>query len=183
MAQGRLEGINYSEEEEKEKECVDYLIKKGYALLKPMNTLLDINTPSSLVKFFYYNLILYSPDAAMTQCGDKKRDLNIAKRFVKSKMDLGLSKKRAYQECAEFIQFMLKFENRLNLSFKISSMRVLSLEKMKWFLDVVVESYNGYNKEVEAAKENVWFDNLYSSQELDITDEQLERTNKMLGLK
>ena len=177
-------GLNIDGRSEKQKieEATSLLLSRGYVVRPPIAVSSSVKTPSGLVKFFYDSMSSYSPQTYMIYAGDKKKDLAIAKRFIESRVSTGVSKARAAAECCELIKFLFKFESHLGLNFKVTSMSVLGNDKMSWLIEKLISAYNGLNKGIEESKERVWFENLYGKQELDISEEQIEAANKLLGL-
>lgn len=168
--------------EQKVEEAIELLLTLGFSVRPPLECKTTVKTPTGLVKFFYNCLAFYSPSLSIMYTGDKKKDLAIAKRFIETRKTTGISKSRAMSESCQLIEFMFKHENYLGLKTKVTSMGVLSQDKMSWFTGNLIDAYNGFNREIEEHKEQIWFDNFYDEQELFISEEQIALSNRRIGI-
>lgn len=168
-------------EEQKIQEAVDFLKDKGYVVSGPLLKKGGVRTPSQLVRFFYETFIRYNPEVEMYYTGSRKRDLDIAKKFIEARRSTGISKARAAEECCILIEHLFKYEEQLKLPFKVTSMAVLGQDKMAWVTEKLLDAYNGYNKQISDFEEKIWFDNFYKQQERRIIEDLAEVSHKRLN--
>lgn len=169
--------------EQKISEAIQLLVDNGYVIRGPYVGKSDLKGPADLVKFFYNKMEQYSPDQLMAYSGDRKKDLSMSKGLLKVRMEQGMSLNSALLECATLIEALFKYENRLGLDFKVTSMSVLGQDSMAWVTKRLIDIINGYNKEIEEASEQAWFDSLYIIQEENIPEDIISMANERLGLK
>ena len=151
----------------------DLLLKHCYLVRVPIIPREDVRNPTQLVQFFYDTLARYHPRFEMVYEGSIKKDRAIAKRFIRARMDLGVSKPRAITECCEFILLLFRYESYLGLSFPVTSMSVFGQESMGWITEKVWQIYEGINTEIDLEEDQLWFDRLYREQEKDVSEERL----------
>ncbi len=154
----------------------------GYIIRGPLLHKHNVKSPSDLVKFFYDKMIEYNPNMSMHYSSTRKRDLGTAKAFIEARQGLGVSKARALLECCVLIETLFKYEERLGLNFKVSSMSVLGQEALGWITDKLVDIVNGFNTEIAAEKDTIWFEKFYREQEASVPDRFVAQANKLLGL-
>jgi len=160
-------------------DAIDLLQSNGYVVRGPLIRKSEVQTPSQLVRFFYDTLAKYNPEFKMVFSGNPK-ERGIAKRFIESRVSLGVSQDRAVGECCDLIELLFKYERYLGLNFKITSMGVLGQENMSWVTERLVQIYEGVNAQVTQDEESKWWQELYDSQENNVSVKKLEDArNKM----
>jgi hypothetical protein len=158
------------------------LEENGYIVHGPFINGYEVNSVGDLVKFFYDKMFYYNPGLLLSYSGSKKQDLDLAKKFLKSRMDLGLGKKRAIEECCLIIDSLFKYETHIGLKSKITSMSVLGQDTMAWVTTKILNFINGLDNEVNEHEESVWHNKLYLEQEAKDDPKGIALANKRLGL-
>ncbi len=157
------------------------LEENGYLVRGPVLRKGDVKTSRDLVRYFYHQLMAHNPDAAVAY-PDDNREQALAKRLLEARVETGISRERALVECCALIDALFKYEEHLGLPFKVTSMHVLGQDKMAWVTHKLVDLLNGYNQDLEDAAQQLWFEELYNSQEENVPEELVEFANKRLGL-
>lgn len=159
---------------QKIEDAAELLKEAGYLVRGPLLDKSNVNTPHKLVRFFYDTLERAHPNNILScSLENKKRDLATAKRFVESRMELGVDKKRAYIECCALIQVLFTYESELGLRFSITSMSILGQDEFSWLTEKLIAIYNGMNLDLEKRETERWYDSLYdrlSEQPVDETE-------------
>lgn len=168
--------------EKKIEDAKALLEENGYLVRGPLILKKSVKGPADLVKFFYDRLAFYNPDMVMYYSGSRKRDLDLAKKFIDARQNSGVSKARAIGECCEIIENLFKYESKLGLNFKVTSMSVLGQDSLGWITDKLIDIINGFNADMADEKESLWFDEFYRSQEEKLNPRFVEEANKLLGI-
>lgn len=99
--------------------CIDYLKYKGYRIIKPTKSKIDIKSSDDLISYFYVLLDRYHPEYVNVYKNIGK-DRAIAKSFVSSRIEDGnLSKKAALVESLEIIETVFKYEKEFKFKYDI----------------------------------------------------------------
>lgn len=168
--------------EKKIQDAKTLLEDNGYLVRGPLILRKDIKGPADLLKFFYDRMAFYNPNMLLPYSDSRKRDLGIAKNVIEARQAQGVSKVRAIGECCELIENLFKYEKYLGLNFKVTSMSVLGQEALGWITDKLIDIINGYNTEIEAEKEILWFEEFYNKQEATPNERFVAEANKLLGI-
>ena len=168
--------------EQQIEEAKRLLMENGYLVRGPLLCPARVRTPSDLVRFFYDKMVEYNPGYRMAYSGSKKRDLDIAKKFIASRQVTGISKKRALFEACTLIDCLFKYEDCLNLHSPITSTAVLGQDNMAWVTEKLIDICNGFNRTVNREEDQRWFDAFYRYQEDHIDEKQVRRAEQRLGM-
>ena len=156
------------------------LQENGYIVRGPVIKQKDVKTAAHLVRFFYDTMGLYNPQFKMVYAGNGKKDRGIAKRFIESRIEAGASSESAISECCALIELLFRYEEDLNLSFKITSMGVLGQDSMAWLTERLWQIYEGADRALNLKEEELWWNQLYEKQEKVVEIEKLiEARNHM----
>jgi hypothetical protein len=133
----------FFDDSDKIESAIKTLKDNGYIVIKevPINEF-SIKNSSNLVELFYSLLSFYNPGRSVHYSENTNVDKKTASNFVKSRMEVGCSKKRALQECANIIKCILENEDKLGLSFKITSISILGQDTLKWITDRAITILN-----------------------------------------
>src|SRR5690606_8654489 len=125
--------------DQKIQEAKKLLQDNGYLVQGPFENKQTVDSVQKLVKFFYETMSRYSGNRKMSYGGSPTRDRKLAKDFLQSRIDTGISKEVAYYQCCELIEFLFKHEQHLGLKFPVTSMAVLGQgEGFAWLTERLV---------------------------------------------
>ena len=171
-------------------EAIDFLQAEGYAVRGPLLYHTDVKTPAHLVRYFYDVLIKYRPENKTIYGGNKTKDLVIAKQLIAARRKTGCTIKRAIGESCELIDLLFKHEDRLGLTFTVTSMSVLGQGKLVWVTERLLQIREGHDRQVSKDADESFFQDLFSSQyenikqtNLDIAREKLDKVLENYGKK
>lgn len=167
-------------QKQKEEFCKNYLLHRGYHVWDPIISKQEVKTIPQLVRFFYDVMAVHRTDATiMYAVPNTTRDRAVLSNLVKSRVKLGMSKKRAIDEVCFFIEQLFECEESILLQ-PITSPGILSNEKMAWLPERIWRICEGYDAETNIEQESRWFDSLYKQQAENVTDEAvLEALKRM----
>lgn len=168
--------------EQKILDAISLLEKEGYLVRGPLLKASSVKSPLDLVKFFYDKMAQYNPDLLMYYSSSRRQDLAAAKKLIQSRIDVGSGSERAMTECCTLIESLFKYEEYLELSFKITSMGVLGQDSMAWVSQKLTDVINGFNRPLEVSKEERWFDRYYKENEGNLPQEVINKSNRRLGI-
>lgn len=117
--------------------CIEWLKRRDYVVYKLLLNN-NIKTIEDLVIHFYNLLEYYHDLNCSPRTGNFKKDIKLLSLFVEHRQKaLGVSKDKALQECATIIDYLFKFEDKLNLPMPIG-IWVFSLESSSWIIKKVL---------------------------------------------
>lgn len=134
--------------------CVEYLRNNGYKVVKLPKCVCPVKSLNDLISLFYNIMELKHPGDIMYYKNGSE-DNNIAKMFVASRVKVsGISKKEAFNECAEIIRTIFNHEEEFNFKHRIT-FKVLGQNKSVWITDKAIQIMNrglDINREEKAEK-------------------------------
>lgn len=158
--------------EQKLKDAEELLKSHGYLVRGPLLGKSEVKTPAQLVLFFYDVMSKYNPERQF-MFSNGPRDRGIAKRFIESRMSLGMEQERAILECCELIEVLFKYEDQIGINFAVTSMGVLGQDSMGWVTERLVQIREGLNREVNNDEEARWLQGIHDYQEDHISETRL----------
>ena len=161
-------------------EAKELLQEHGFLVRGPLISRAEVETPAQLVRFFYDTMAKYRPQTSLSYGGCNKKERGLARKFIQSRRDLGVSKKRAIAECCELITLLFKYEPYMGLNFPVTNMSPLGQDNMSWVTEKLVNIYEGFNREVNEAEDRRWFEELYKEQEETIREQRLVEAREHL---
>jgi len=171
-------------------ECIEFLKEQGYAVRGPFKRKTDVKTPAHLVRYFYDVLTKYRPDSVTMYGGNRSKDLVIAKDLISARVKSGCSKQRAIAESCTVIDLLFKYEDRLGLTFIVSSMSVLGQGKLSWVTERLLHINEGLDKQLAKDENEVYFQELFLKQsenvkqrDLDVARDKLDKILESHGKK
>lgn len=121
--------------------CIDYLKFSGYKVTKPAKCVYAINSIDELISFFYILVDVKHPEYVNAH-RNVAENRAIAKRFVQSRMEASnINKKEAFNECAEIIDTVFKYEAEFKFKYDIS-FRLFGQNKLGWVTDKAIQIIN-----------------------------------------
>jgi len=171
-----------TEEEREEKKIEKYrefLIEKGFRVENPPKSLkFNIKTLDELINFFYSRMSLKHPDLKLVK-RNFGRDRKIASAFVKSRMEKGINRQRAYSESAELIEILFREEERFKFKYPVKSIGILGQKNLRWVTEKL-ENMWLREKIYEKSKYLREFNQkLEKAQEVEVELEQLDREDEL----
>jgi len=171
-----------TEEEREEKKIEKYrefLIEKGFRVENPPKSLkFNIKTLDELINFFYSRMSLKHPDLKLVK-RNFGRDRKIASAFVKSRMEKGINRQRAYSESAELIEILFREEERFKFKYPVKSIGILGQKNLRWVTEKL-ENMWLREKIYERSKNLREFNQkLEKAQEVEVELEQLDREDEL----
>jgi hypothetical protein len=102
--------------------CITFLMNNGYKIIKPFNySYNNVKRVDDLIGFFYAIYAKYHPNEFSVCRRKQLLDRNIAKHFIKARMNTsGISKECALKECAEIIEAVFMFEDKFKFEVPIN---------------------------------------------------------------
>lgn len=164
---------------QKIKEAKELLISEGYVVKEPIKSHV-VSTPAQMVRFFYDTMARYNPQFKMVYAGNVQKERSIAKRMLAARMELGAGKERAVAECCQLIELLFEYEPYIGLTFKVTSMGIFGLDSMSWVTEKVWQIHEGVNSRINEAKEQEWHDRIYSNQDEQLREEEIEKAKQLL---
>lgn len=171
-----------TEEEREEKKIEKYkefLIEKGFRVENPPKALkFNIKTLDELINFFYSRMSLKHSDLKLVK-RNFGRDRKIASAFVKSRMEKGINRQRAYSESAELIEMLFREEERFKFKYPVKSIGILGQKNLRWVTEKL-ENMWLREKIYEKSKYLREFNQkLEKAQEVEVELEQLDREDEL----
>lgn len=171
-----------TEEEREEKKIEKYrefLIEKGFRVENPPKSLkFNIKTLDELINFFYSRMSLKHPDLKLVK-RNFGRDRKIASAFVKSRMEKGINRQRAYSESAELIEILFREEERFKFKYPVKSIGILGQKNLRWVTEKLENMWlreRIYEKSKYLREFN---QKLEKAQEVEVELEQLDREDEL----
>lgn len=157
----------------------DFLIEKGFRVENPPKSLkFNIKTLDELINFFYSRMSLKHPDLKLVK-RNFGRDRKIASAFVKSRMEKGINRQRAYSESAELIEILFREEERFKFKYPVTSIGILGQKNLRWVTEKL-ENMWLREKIYEKSKYLREFNQkLEKAQEVEVELEQLDREDEL----
>jgi hypothetical protein len=173
----------FIDDSDKIEKAIDLLKDNGYYVIKeiPVEECF-IKSSSDLIELFYSTLQFFNPERPIHYSQSVGVDKKVASSFVKSRMLTGCNKKRALLECANIIKCIIMNEDKLSLSFKITSMSILGQDTLKWVTDRAISILNREAYDVEYKEARDFDDKLYLIHEQEAIDNIEEEVNNLKGL-
>lgn len=173
----------FESEEEREAKKIqkykEFLIEKGFRVEDPPKALsFNITRLDDLINFFYSRMSLNNPKLRQVK-RNLGRDRKIASAFVKSRMDKGINRQRAYCEAAELIDILFKHEDRFKFKYPVESIGILGQKNLGWVTEKLENMWlreKIYEKSKNLRKFN---QKLEKAQEVEIELEQLDRVDEL----
>lgn len=140
--------------EKLEQACIDYLIYKGYKIVKPIESKYNVKKFDDLIHLFYAFSDKQHPEL-MNNYRNLAKDRKIASLFVEARMAVsGINKNKAMNECAEIIETIFTNEKDFNFEIPIT-FGILGQVNCGWITDKAVQIINKkkLNSENERRKE------------------------------
>lgn len=147
-------------------DAVELLNENGYIVIQK-NKLksTSVKKASDLVDYFYSLLQYYNQDRDIHYSSSKK-DLRLAKNFIKSRRgEKELNNKRAICEAASIVKCVIKYESKFGFKSPIKSLSCFGQDGMKWVTDKAISIINREETELEKEAFHLYMDNLYVEQE------------------
>lgn len=148
-------------EEQRIEDCKQFLINKGYRVEDPPDRLkFNIKTLDELIEFFYGRMSLKHKELKFIS-RRKVMDRKIMSEFVKSRMNKGISRERAMDECAEMIDILFEHEEKFNFKYPVLSVGILGQRNLAWVTEKLedfllrqrikarLEQRRAFNRELE----------------------------------
>ena len=173
----------FETEEEREAKKIEkyreFLIEKGFRVENPPKSLkFNIKTLDELINFFYSRMSLKHPDLKLVK-RNFGRDRKIASAFVKSRMEKGINRQRAYSESAELIEILFREEERFKFKYPVTSIGILGQKNLRWVTEKL-ENMWLREKIYEKSKYLREFNQkLEKAQEVEVELEQLDREDEL----
>jgi hypothetical protein len=166
-------------EEKKIEKYREFLIEKGFRVENPPKSLkFNIKTLDELINFFYSRMSLKHPDLKLVK-RNFGRDRKIASAFVKSRMEKGINRQRAYSESAELIEILFREEERFKFKYPVTSIGILGQKNLRWVTEKL-ENMWLREKIYEKSKYLREFNQkLEKAQEVEVELEQLDREDEL----
>ncbi len=121
--------------------CIEYLRSNGYKVIKLPKYSYSVKSLKDLIDFFYSVLELKHPEY-IVYYRNGSSDMALAKLFVKSRIKIScISKKEAFNECAEIIRTIFNHEEEFKFKQKIT-FKILGQNKSVWITDKAVQIMN-----------------------------------------
>ena len=157
----------------------EFLIEKGFRVENPPKSLkFNIKTLDELINFFYSRMSLKHPDLKLVK-RNFGRDRKIASAFVKSRMEKGINRQRAYSESAELIEILFREEERFKFKYPVTSIGILGQKNLRWVTEKL-ENMWLREKIYERSKNLREFNQkLEKAQEVEVELEQLDREDEL----
>jgi len=157
----------------------EFLIKKGFRVKNPPKALkFNIKTLDELINFFYSRMSLKHPDLKLVK-RNFGRDRKIASAFVKSRMEKGINRQRAYSESAELIEILFREEERFKFKYPVKSIGILGQKNLRWVTEKLENMWlreRIYEKSKYLREFN---QKLEKAQEVEVELEQLDREDEL----
>lgn len=173
----------FESEEEREAKKIEkykeFLIEKGFRVEDPPKALkFNITRLDELINFFYSRMSLNNPKLKHVK-RNLGRDRKIASAFVKSRMEKGINRQRAYSEAAELIDILFKHEDRFKFKYPVESIGILGQKNLRWVTEKL-ENMWLREKIYEKSKNLREFNQkLEKAQEVETELEQLDRADEL----
>lgn len=107
----------------REKDCIDFLVSRGYTVYGPMSTSYKCKNIKDLVRFFYFTASSCNPTRRMQFVAPTMSDIRYASALVKLRKKYGkCSNDKAIIEAQAIISALLKNESILGLKKPIYSL-------------------------------------------------------------
>lgn len=121
--------------------CIEYLRSSGYKVIKLPKYRYSVKSLKDLIDFFYSMLELKHPEY-IVYYKNGSNDRTLAKLFVESRIKISdISKKEAFNECAEIIRTIFNYEEEFKFKQKIT-FKILGQSKSVWITDKAVQIMN-----------------------------------------
>ena len=157
----------------------EFIIKKGFRVKNPPKALkFNIKTLDELINFFYSRMSLKHPDLKLVK-RNFGRDRKIASAFVKSRMEKGINRQRAYSESAELIEILFREEERFKFKYPVKSIGILGQKNLRWVTEKLENMWlreRIYEKSKYLREFN---QKLEKAQEVEVELEQLDREDEL----
>jgi hypothetical protein len=173
----------FESEEEREAKKIqkykEFLIEKGFRVEDPPKALkFNITRLDDLINFFYSRMSLKNPKLKQIK-RNLGRDRKIASEFVKSRMEKGINRQRAYSEAAELIDILFKYEDRFKFKYPVESIGILGQKNLRWVTEKL-ENMWLREKIYEKSKNLREFNQrLEKAQKVETELEQLDRAEEL----
>jgi hypothetical protein len=149
----------------REKECIDFLVDRGYIVTPPVKNIHNITKIQDLVEFFYTNMHRYNPSRKLRYVPIKE-DRVVLSNFVKTRMKIScIKRKDAIRECVLIIDTLFKNESKFNLMKPITTPVILY---QGWLIARVTSIINSEDKDAQQeffSKIDELIDNLVDDEE------------------
>lgn len=161
--------------EQKLEEAKRLLQEHGYVVSDCRIDKHGVNSPFKLVRFFYSVMAKYMPPGRVNYAGVPERDLRIAKEFINSNINRGLSKEAAIDFSCQLIEILFRYKALVGLKTPITSMIVLSQgESFSWITEKLIEIYNKDHVRMQEEENIRWFEGLYRQQEYKVDEKKVK---------
>lgn len=173
-------------EEEQTEDAVELLVGKGYIVIsRAQLKKTSVKKVADLIDFFYSLLQYYNRDRDIHYSSSKK-DLRMAKNFIKSRQEItGAKKSQAISEAAAIVECVIKYEDKFGFKTPINSFSCFGQNAMKWVTNKAISIINREDKELEDEELHLYMDNLYVEQEKEaveaIDESKIEDLKSILG--
>ena len=146
-----------------EQEAVEELQRRGYRVVKEARSDFEsIRTAKDLVEYFYARRKFYNPERKFPESISYQKDTKVISSFIRSRQELGLSREKAVQECAELIENMFKYEKHMTLKEPILSVNILAVRPI---MNRVCAIANEENREIESLENDAFINEFYERYE------------------
>jgi len=177
-------GIDKTDEERIE-EYTAFLRENGFIVIPPSSLdTTSVKTPTSLVDLFYSMLQYHNQKRVIHYAKATKKDIGLAKSFLKHRQDVCGNKKQALRECALIVKCVVENEELFTFSEPIHSFACFGSDTMKWVSDRAISILNGENYEANERDYEVFMAELGEQQEkesLNCLDDRIKELKSFLG--
>jgi len=181
MYNGDLFASPEERESQRIDDCKQYLISKGYRVEDPPEKLkFNIKTLDELIEFFYSRMSLKHKELKFIN-RRKAMDRKIMSEFVKSRMEKGINRERAVDECAEMIEILFKYEKKFKFKYDLS-IGILGQRNLKWVTEKIENYMNSERIKTRIRERQAFRADLERRQEVEIEEESLTQENELKRL-
>ena len=172
-------------DEERAQDCVEFLKGLGYIVISPSSLEhTSVKTPTSLVDLFYSMLQYHNQSRKIHYSRATKKDISLAKKFIKSRQDVCGNKNQALRECASIVKCVVENEDLFGFSEPLHSFDCFGNDTMKWVTDRAISIINGENEEANERDYELYMSELGEKQEresLNCLDDRIRFLKDFLG--
>jgi len=179
-----LLGIDTTDEE-KLVVYAEFLKERGYIVIPPKS--LDrtsVKNAVSLVDLFYSLLQYHNQHRKIHYAKASKKDLGMARQFIKHREEVCGGKVVALQECASIVKCVVENEGLFCFSMPLRSFDCFGNDSMKWVVDRAISIINEENHEVsekEMALFTLELSNKQEKESLMRLEDKIQDLKKILG--
>jgi len=138
LEQSNIFGNDYSNLDQS---CKDYLVFRKFRVADPLKVNGNITKEQELIDYFYARL-QYKNKGNVVVFRHKERDMAVAKKFVRNRMEASNSTKaEAIRECSAILQLVIEREEEFNFTVPMF-FGMFSKDNFSWVVEKAIEKIN-----------------------------------------